>query len=82
MTDIPLQLRSVVSSALGVPLSVTHTPAQCTNQIQILEQRKRYDLDCLLKTALMKISSVQERDNLSERALAEVQALQKLLRAR
>jgi hypothetical protein len=75
-TELPPQLRRVLANSSGAPACV---PWQ--KQLAAIEQRRLTELECLLQTALAKLSRYDdaERDARLHATDAEMERLQRLL---
>ena len=78
----PPGLKNIVVSALteyGVEAPPTGVPWQ--QQVQVLEKRKKGELECFLKTALLKLSPCEDThgEAFAEAAALEMEALRELL---
>ena len=81
--QIPPTLKNVISEALlehGLSKPPRGTPWE--KQMDVLEQRKRYEMECLLQTVLTKLSPYADdlRDELTQSAVRERDHLMRLLR--
>lgn len=82
VTQVTPQLQNIISSTLqanGIPKAPPATPWQ--TQLDVIQKRKKYELECLLRVVLLKLSTYEDefRESYTEMAHNEMSRLQQIL---
>ena len=74
--DLAPEFKEVLKKQVGPQ----HSRLSVKNQIQVAVERRRYDIECYLKCAILRLSDDISQDRIRERRDSEIRCLLSILR--